>query len=253
MTEWFGPVLGVMRAADLEEALVWQNAVSYGLTAGLASLDQREQRHWADTAEAGNLYINRTTTGAMVGRQPFGGWKRSSHGPTAKAGGPNYLIGLRRWRDAATSTATVEQAVASYRRWWERRFRLSTEMAGLTSESNELRYRPFAPGVIVRAGDDVSDDELRKALALAGITGTPVTFSVSGARAGLAGAKVVIETDESFAATLAGANEGARLRLLGSATGTVYAAAAEAGLSCSTNPFVRAAGSSSSAGYASRS
>ena len=87
-TEWFGPVVGVMRAATFEEALAWQNAVPYGLTAGLSSLDPEEHRRWAEAVEAGNLYVNRSTTGAVVGRQPFGGWKRSSVGPTAKAGGP---------------------------------------------------------------------------------------------------------------------------------------------------------------------
>ena len=100
-TEWFGPVLGVMRADSFEQALAWQNAVPYGLTAGLSSLDPVEHRRWAEAIEAGNLYVNRSTTGAIVGRQPFGGWKRSSLGPTAKAGGLNYLIGLRRWRDAS--------------------------------------------------------------------------------------------------------------------------------------------------------
>ena len=88
MTEWFGPVLGVMRAETLEEALAWQNAVPYGLTAGLSSLDPKEHQRWAEACEAGNLYINRVTTGAVVGRQPFGGWKRSILGPTAKAEGP---------------------------------------------------------------------------------------------------------------------------------------------------------------------
>ena len=91
MTEWFGPVLGVMRAETFEEALAWQNAVAYGLTAGLSSLDAEEHRRWTAACQAGNLYINRAITGAIVGRQPFGGWKRSVLGPTAKAGGPDYL------------------------------------------------------------------------------------------------------------------------------------------------------------------
>ncbi len=182
-TEWFGPVLGVMRADSFEQALAWQNAVPYGLTAGLSSLDPVEHRRWAEAVEAGNLYVNRTTTGAIVGRQPFGGWKRSSLGPTAKAGGLNYLIGLRRWRDA--STVDADEALVNYRRWWEHHFAQTTELAGLTSESNELRYRPFLPGVIVRAGDDVPDDELVKAVKLGELTGTPVSFSFSRARAGI--------------------------------------------------------------------
>ncbi len=97
-TECFGPVLGVMRVADLDEAIEVQNAVAYGLTGGLHSLDPAEIAHWTDRVEVGNVYVNRHTTGAIVGRQPFGGWKRSSVGPTAKAGGPDYVLCLGRWR-----------------------------------------------------------------------------------------------------------------------------------------------------------
>ena len=246
-TEWFGPVLGVMRADSFEQALAWQNAVPYGLTAGLSSLDPVEHRRWAEAIEAGNLYVNRSTTGAIVGRQPFGGWKRSSLGPTAKAGGLNYLIGLRRWRDA--SEVGAEDALVSYRRWWERHFARTTELAGLTSESNELRYRPFLPGVIVRAGDDVPDDELVKAVKLGELTGTPVSFSFSRARAGMGpdvpvpgrrapDAQVTVESDESFAASLGRRRgSGARLRLLGGVEDVVAEAAAEAGLSVLDEPI----------------
>ena len=79
----------------------------------------------------------------------------------------------------------ADEALVNYRRWWERHFAQTTELAGLTSESNELRYRPFLPGVIVRAGDDVPDDELVKAVKLGELTGTPVSFSFSRARAGM--------------------------------------------------------------------
>jgi RHH-type proline utilization regulon transcriptional repressor/proline dehydrogenase/delta 1-pyrroline-5-carboxylate dehydrogenase len=97
LTEFFGPVLGVMHAKDLDEAIRLQNAVDYGLTAGLHSLDSEEVAHWLDRVEAGNLYVNRGITGAIVQRQPFGGWKRSAVGAGAKAGGPNYLFGLGEW------------------------------------------------------------------------------------------------------------------------------------------------------------
>ena len=76
MTEYFGPVLGIMRAETLEEAIRLQNAVEFGLTAGLHSLDPDEIKLWLSTGEAGNVYVNRGTTGAIVRRQPFGGWKR---------------------------------------------------------------------------------------------------------------------------------------------------------------------------------
>jgi RHH-type proline utilization regulon transcriptional repressor/proline dehydrogenase/delta 1-pyrroline-5-carboxylate dehydrogenase len=97
LTEFFGPVLGIMHARTLEEAIRFQNAIEYGLTAGLHSLDSVELAQWIDTVEAGNLYVNRGITGAIVERQPFGGWKRSSVGAGAKAGGPNYLMGLGTW------------------------------------------------------------------------------------------------------------------------------------------------------------
>ncbi len=88
--ELFGPVLGVMRAENLKEAIELANGTPYGLTSGLHSLDEREQTYWRKHIVAGNLYINRGITGAIVGRQPFGGTKASSFGST-KAGGPNYV------------------------------------------------------------------------------------------------------------------------------------------------------------------
>ena len=88
-TELFGPVLGVMEARDLDAAIDLVNATGYGLTSGLESLDDREQELWCSRIRAGNLYINRPTTGAIVLRQPFGGMGKSSVGPGIKAGGPN--------------------------------------------------------------------------------------------------------------------------------------------------------------------
>ena len=93
-TELFGPVLGVMEARDLDEAIDLVNATGYGLTSGLESLDDREQELWRERIRAGNLYINRPTTGAIVLRQPFGGMGKSSVGPGIKAGGPNYVVPL---------------------------------------------------------------------------------------------------------------------------------------------------------------
>ncbi|HEV8051736.1 MAG TPA: bifunctional proline dehydrogenase/L-glutamate gamma-semialdehyde dehydrogenase, partial [Parachlamydiaceae bacterium] len=95
-TELFGPVLGIMRAKSLRQAIAWANATPYGLTAGIHTLDEREQEFWSEHIIAGNCYINRTITGAIVRRQPFGGCKESSFGPGAKAGGPNYMLHLMR-------------------------------------------------------------------------------------------------------------------------------------------------------------
>ena len=76
INEWFGPVLGIMKAPNLKKAIEWQNATEYGLTAGLHSLSTKECNYWLKNVEVGNLYINRPITGAVVKRQPFGGWKK---------------------------------------------------------------------------------------------------------------------------------------------------------------------------------
>lgn len=96
MHECFGPVLGIMRAETLDEAIEWQNSTGFGLTGGIHSLDDAEVAHWIDSVEVGNAYVNRGITGAIVQRQPFGGWKNSSVGPGAKAGAPTT------WPSSAT-------------------------------------------------------------------------------------------------------------------------------------------------------
>lgn len=114
-TELFGPVLGVMRAKNLHEAISLVNATGYGLTSGLESLDDREQTTWLESIRAGNLYVNRPTTGAIVLRQPFGGMGKSAVGPRIKAGGPNYVAQLMRFESSGspnTSDTIDDPAVA---------------------------------------------------------------------------------------------------------------------------------------------
>jgi RHH-type proline utilization regulon transcriptional repressor/proline dehydrogenase/delta 1-pyrroline-5-carboxylate dehydrogenase len=91
LTEFFGPLLGVMRADDLDHAVELVNQTGYGLTSGLESLDPREVFNWQERIKAGNLYINRGTTGAVTLRQPFGGRGKSVIGAGMKAGGPKYV------------------------------------------------------------------------------------------------------------------------------------------------------------------
>jgi RHH-type transcriptional regulator, proline utilization regulon repressor / proline dehydrogenase / delta 1-pyrroline-5-carboxylate dehydrogenase len=98
-TEFFGPVLGVMRFRHLSEAIRLVNQTGYGLTSGLESLDDREQEIWREGIRAGNLYINRPTTGAIVLRQPFGGVGKSAFGAGIKAGGPNYVAQFMQFRE----------------------------------------------------------------------------------------------------------------------------------------------------------
>ena len=88
--EVFGPVLAVMRAESFEQALAWANSTRFALTGGVFS---RSPGHLDDARRefrVGNLYLNRGCTGAIVARQPFGGFKRSGIG--SKAGGPDYLL-----------------------------------------------------------------------------------------------------------------------------------------------------------------
>jgi RHH-type proline utilization regulon transcriptional repressor/proline dehydrogenase/delta 1-pyrroline-5-carboxylate dehydrogenase len=91
MTEFFGPILSVMRAENLDRAIELANMTGYGLTSGIESLDTREIEHWKEHIRAGNLYINRGTTGAVTLRQPFGGMGKSALGAGIKAGGPDYV------------------------------------------------------------------------------------------------------------------------------------------------------------------
>ncbi len=90
-TEFFGPVLTIMEFNNLNDAVKLVNASGYGLTSGLESLDERECMFWKNHIKAGNLYINRATTGALVMRQPFGGIGKSAIGCGVKAGGLNYI------------------------------------------------------------------------------------------------------------------------------------------------------------------
>ncbi len=88
--EIFGPVVAVIRVNSFEEALEVANGTNFALTGGLYSRTPSHIQMAQEEFEVGNLYINRTTTGAIVARQPFGGFKLSGVG--SKAGGPDYLL-----------------------------------------------------------------------------------------------------------------------------------------------------------------
>jgi RHH-type transcriptional regulator, proline utilization regulon repressor / proline dehydrogenase / delta 1-pyrroline-5-carboxylate dehydrogenase len=88
--EIFGPVLAVMKAVDFDQALSIANGTNFALTGGLYSRTPSHIDRAKDEFEVGNLYINRSITGAIVARQPFGGFKLSGVG--SKAGGPDYLL-----------------------------------------------------------------------------------------------------------------------------------------------------------------
>ena len=193
MTEFFGPVLGVMRADNLEHAIELVNATGYGLTSGLESLDDREQHDWKQNVRAGNLYINRPTTGAIVLRQPFGGMGKSAFGPGIKAGGPNYVAQLLDIEDQADpkepqqlefgtladlvgffaklvdekilpvqDQMRLHRSAASYARYHDEEFGRCHDHFRLIGQDNIRRYLPVKRLVIRLHPDDTSVDILAR-------------------------------------------------------------------------------------------
>lgn len=221
--ECFGPVLGLIRADNLRHAIRIQNASSFGLTGGIHSLDPEEIALWKEKVEVGNAYINRPITGAIVRRQPFGGWKNSSFGPGAKAGGPNYCLLFGHWSNSGLPRAaasvfgrtamlleklcvvlpdeatSLRAAAASDAAACNSEFGIDHDPSGLSCESNTFRYRPFAK-CILRAGDETSDAELARILLAASTAGTELEISVSYPRAFLTnlGADAIVENNDVF-------------------------------------------------------
>jgi RHH-type proline utilization regulon transcriptional repressor/proline dehydrogenase/delta 1-pyrroline-5-carboxylate dehydrogenase len=230
--EYFGPVLGIMTAATLDEAIDLVNDVDFGLTSGLHSLDAAEVRTWLDRVQAGNLYVNRGITGAIVRRQPFGGWKRSAVGPGSKAGGPNYLISLTGWAPCpATAAAPVSPAVqalldtvdpgdrpflaraaASDAAAWQERFGTAADVSGLWAERNVLRYRPVPVTVRLAAGAAVA--ELVRVVAAGRLAGSELRVSVAESLPSALSAAIGDVTVEDGEIWAAGLTAG-RVRLIG--------------------------------------
>jgi RHH-type proline utilization regulon transcriptional repressor/proline dehydrogenase/delta 1-pyrroline-5-carboxylate dehydrogenase len=100
------------------------NQTGYGLTSGLASLDPREQNYWSQRVKAGNLYINRGTTGAVTLRQPFGGMGKSALGAGIKAGSPKYVAQFMEFQEnrlPAVGPVQRSHPVLALARQWQRK------------------------------------------------------------------------------------------------------------------------------------
>jgi len=265
-TECFGPVLGLMRAESLDQAIELVNAQPFGLTSGIQTLDDREIARWVDGIEAGNLYVNRPITGAIVGRQPFGGWKASSVGPGAKAGGPNYVLQLARWRqesrpdvdeplpaplnallercvealDDDDARALVRASAASYARAWREHFGREHDPMAIRGERNAFRYRPCRR-VIVRGATTV---ELCQVTLATYVAGTSLTVSLSPDSqpwAWLAecdGVDLVVEAEAGFVDRLAHPKDAERVRVWGPISTAARAAANRTGLAVIDAPVL---------------
>jgi RHH-type proline utilization regulon transcriptional repressor/proline dehydrogenase/delta 1-pyrroline-5-carboxylate dehydrogenase len=224
LTECFGPVLGLMFAKDLDEAIALQNATAFGLTGGLHSLDEEEAARWLDAVDVGNAYVNRHITGAIVRRQPFGGWKASAVGPGAKAGGPNYVAEFGVWRDAAAPgeapadpDAWLEAARRSDALAWQDEFGRDHDPSGLRVEANIFRYRPV-PRYTVRVGEGATEHQVQRVLAAAAMAGVRAEVSRWGE-----------ETHAGFALAVRNGTVSGRIRVVGTAPGLREAAASRLG------------------------
>lgn len=176
--ELFAPLLSVVCIDDLKQGIEFANESEYGLTAGLQSLNEEEQMLWKNSVQAGNLYINRGITGAIVRRQPFGGMKRSAFGGGIKAGGPNYVSCFIKFEEKPIDRDRLEYAKESYKRAWKDEFSLEKDVSHIYGESNSFRYLPLRKvGFRVQVNDDLTDILL---IANASNTAkTPLTVSIS--------------------------------------------------------------------------
>ena len=202
-TELFGPMLSVAPFDTLQEPIDLVNGLDYGLTSGIQTLDENERRYWHDSVMAGNLYINRGITGAIVNRQPFGGMKLSAFGPGIKAGGPNYCLQFTIITDKPDSTTDYKK---SYAEAWESEFRRPRDWNHIHGEQNVFRYLPLKGGMALRLFKD-DPDTLAEMVALAAhLCSTPLTVSIdpSDKREGLSeklselGAGTKVESLASF-------------------------------------------------------
>ena len=173
--EWFGPVLAVTEAPNFKTAVAWQNETEFGLTAGIHSLDETECEQWISSVEAGNLYVNRGITGAIVNRQPFGGWKKSSVGPNAKAGGLNYLNTLRYWPGATD----VASAIFSANSWWRTVGSQAIDRSNLTVERNYSRFRRYPKPILVVIDESTPQSELTLLRQITTLVGAKIEITSS--------------------------------------------------------------------------
>jgi RHH-type transcriptional regulator, proline utilization regulon repressor / proline dehydrogenase / delta 1-pyrroline-5-carboxylate dehydrogenase len=261
--ECFGPVLGLMRAEDIEEAVALANAVPFGLTGGIHTLDDREIARWKDQIQVGNAYVNRSITGAVVRRQPFGGWKASNVGPGAKAGGPNYVRQLGTWRqvdlptqqaDPAPGVAAVlercqhlsgdghiqalwQASARSYAWAWQTHYSQEHDPSQILGELNRFRYRPVR-GILVRVEAGTALMSLVQVVLAALTCEAPLTVSLSHDgddcdwMADLSTVQVMVEDETSLIARLSEPDVVYdRLRALGPLSTTLRRALNTAGIS----------------------
>lgn len=183
MNELFVPILSVMKAKNLKEAIDIVNSTGYGLTAGFESLDEREWEYFHTHIEAGNIYINKPTTGAIVLRQPFGGIKKSAIGLGRKVGIYNYItqfleikqegfddhlieekfskklaqINLKEIKDIVNDLIKMSQSYAYH---YKNEFSISKDYVNIRGEDNLFSYTKIKNMVLRLCGNESLRDVL---------------------------------------------------------------------------------------------
>ena len=235
-TEFFGPVLGLVKAESIEDAVGMANSSKYGLTGGIHSLDDREKKYWLENIEVGNAYINRTITGAIVRRQAFGGLKHSSFGRGFKAGGPNYLLQLMNIEEitypkeinnamsdyttikdilvslAPREVQTWEIALGSYLYNLEHFFNKQEDPSAITGQENYLKYSPVNKVLFfVRGSEEYLD--IYRVISAAKVCNSPIEVVCTESSA----QKYKLDELQLEGFTLTVASEEEQIRLLGEA------------------------------------
>jgi len=202
MNELFGPVLAVIKADNLQHAIKIVNDTGYGLTSGIESLDEREVKYWRANLKAGNLYINRSTTGAIVLRQPFGGMGKSAIGAGRKVGIYNYITQFVNFTEISNPTLSKKYSTSltkfidfcinkykekdefeklsislqSYYKHYDEEFSQEKDYANVRGEDNHFKYFPLE-NILIRVSTNDSIFEVLSRI-LAAIV-SKVSFTVS--------------------------------------------------------------------------
>lgn len=276
-TDFPGPVLSIMSALTLDDAIRIQNSTPFGLSAGLHSRDRAEIGEWIRRVEAGNLYVNRELLLNHPQRMPFGGCKRSNIGTRYKSGGPNQLVSLGSWQPnhgeqsqtlhlrgldprARTLIETAQQhmpyesfdivrrSALSDQIAWNEEFGEAADVTNLAFERNLLRYVPVP--VSVRVQESGSLEDLMRVMVAAQIARARKVDLSSGIDIPVPigdlllkwGVKIRLETNEEHLERLR--RDGAdafRIRLIGGGRASVCSAlGADADASVWSNPVTAA-------------
>lgn len=212
MNEFFTPILSVICAKDLANAIEIANSTGYGLTSGFESLDEREWDYWIENIEAGNMYINKSTTGAVVLRQPFGGIKKSAIGFGRKVGIYNYVTQFMRadtknYKSASYNISPIGLKIKNfvstklsgdkleadfnklidiandYFYYNENEFLTKKDYVNIRGEDNYFFYKPVK-SVALRATKDDTIIDIMSIIIAAATIGTKLTLSMPGSSIG---------------------------------------------------------------------